>query len=99
MIAYLQEDVTCREMFIRKYFGEKEPESCGRCDRCRKKEKQKNYWQESIDHLLSEHEGITVKDFLAQYKTEQQSSVKNELRQLADENKIRIVEDKIFRSK
>ncbi|MBK9981359.1 MAG: hypothetical protein IPP15_02855 [Saprospiraceae bacterium] len=52
-----------------------------------------------IDQTLKEHDGITVKDFLAQYQIEQQVNIKKELRQLADENKIRIIEDKIYRRK
>ncbi|MEP6646787.1 MAG: ATP-dependent DNA helicase RecQ [Saprospiraceae bacterium] len=99
MIAYLGEEVECREIFIRKYFGENTTAPCGHCDRCLQKEKQNVSWLENITHILKEHDGITVKDFLAQYKTEQQVSVKKELRQLADENKIRIVEDKIYRRK
>lgn len=99
MVAYLGEDVQCREMFIRNYFGENQTEPCGHCDRCRQKEKQKSSWGETIDQTLKEHDGITVKDFLAQYQIEQQVNIKKELRQLADENKIRIIEDKIYRSK
>ncbi len=99
MIAYLGEDVMCREMFIRNYFGESDAEPCGNCDRCRMREKQKTSWFKTIDQALREHDGITVKDFLAQYQIEQQGYIKKELRQLADENKIRIVEDKIFRRK
>ncbi len=99
MIAYLGEDIICREMFIRNYFGETNAEPCGHCDRCRQNEKQKSSWLETIDKALREHDGITVKDFLAQYKIEQQVFIKKELRQLADENKIRIIEDKIFRRK
>lgn len=99
MVAYLGEDVQCREMYIRNYFGENQIEPCGHCDRCRQKEKQKTSWLETIDQTLKEHDGITVKDFLAQYQIDQQVYIKKELRQLADENKIRIVEDKIYRRK
>lgn len=99
MVAYLGEDVQCREMFIRNYFGENQTEPCGHCDRCRQKEKQNTSWSETIDKTLKEHDGITVKDFLSQYQIEQQVFIKKELRQLADENKIRIVEDKIYRRK
>jgi len=99
MIAYLQENVECREVFMRNYFGEIETKPCGNCDRCRSREKPTYSWIETIDKTLREHDGITVKDFLSQYPTEQQVLIKKELRQLADENKIRIIEDKIFRSK
>ncbi len=99
MVAYLGEDVQCREMFIRNYFGEHQTEPCGHCDRCRQRDKQISSWGETIHQTLKEHDGITVKDFLAQYQIEQQVTIKKELRQLADENKIRIVEDKIYRRK
>jgi ATP-dependent DNA helicase RecQ len=95
MIRFMEDDILCREAFIRSYFGEEETNACGKCDRCTKREK--NYAdKESLRHLLREHEGITVRDFLSKYKPAQQSVIKNELRQLADEHKIRIIEDKIF---
>ena len=50
-----------------------------------------------IYEALKDKEGITVKDLLAIYATNQQVEIKKELRQLAEENKIRIVEDKIYR--
>lgn len=99
MIAYLDEDVLCREMYIRNYFGETDSTPCGQCDRCRQREKQESSWIETIQQVLREHDGITVKDFLSHYQIEQQVYIKKELRQLVDENKIRIVEDKIFRRK
>jgi len=99
MLGYLEDEVPCREMFIRQYFGENQTQPCGHCDRCRQHESQKTSWSEKIHHVLQEHDGITVKDFLSRYQIEQQVNIKKELRQLAEENKIRIVEDKIFRRK
>jgi len=99
MLGYLEDEVPCREMFIRNYFGENQTERCGHCDRCRLHESQKTSWTEKIHLVLQEHDGITVKDFLSRYQIEQQVNIKKELRQLAEENKIRIVEDKIFRRK
>ena len=98
MIAYLDEDVVCREVFIRKYFNETDTLPCGRCDRCLKNQIGSEPWLKAIYKTLVDKNGITVKDFLAEYKTEQQPSVKKELQQLADEHKIKIVEDKIYRS-
>jgi ATP-dependent DNA helicase RecQ len=98
MIAYLQDGVECREVFIRKYFGEDDAENCGKCDRCRSRHKY-HTWLDSIQGALNEQEGITVKDFLSKYHTDQQVQVKKELRQLAEEHKIRIVEDKIYKVK
>jgi hypothetical protein len=37
-----------------------------------------------------------VKDFLGHYQSEHQPAIKSELRQLADEHRIKIVEDKIY---
>ena len=99
MLDYLKEDVVCREAFICRYFDEPDASACGHCDRCLKKETNHLNWSIHIYKALDDRDGITVKDFLAQYSTEHQSKVKKELEQLADENRIKIIEDKIFRSK
>ena len=98
MIRYLGEDIICREQFIRQYFGETEAQICGQCDSCKKVLAGTSIKPHSIYQQLHDVNGITVKDFLARYQAEEQSLVRKELRQLADEHKIRIVEDKIFRS-
>lgn len=98
MLAYLKDDVSCRETFIRQYFDEQDVQPCGHCDRCLSSQPKQASWLEMIYKILDDREGITVKDFLGQYKTEHQPAIKSELRQLADENKIKIVEDKIYRS-
>lgn len=98
MLAYMGEDVVCREMFIRKYFDEKDAGACGNCDLCRLYQKQNGPGSGIIYKTLKEHEGITVKDFLSKYNAAYQMHIKKELRQLADENKIKIIEDKIYRS-
>jgi ATP-dependent DNA helicase RecQ len=98
MLNYLKDDVRCREVFIRQYFDEHDTLSCGHCDRCLNDQPKQANWLELIYKVLDDHDGITVKDFLGQYKTEHQPAIKGELRQLADENKIKIVEDKIYRS-
>lgn len=98
MINYLKDEVSCREVFIRNYFEETDAQLCGQCDRCRSRQKPQSNWLDSIHQTLKEHDGITVKDFLARYHTDQQGLIKKELRQLADEHKIRIIEDKIFNS-
>jgi ATP-dependent DNA helicase RecQ len=97
ILQYLRDDVTCREVFIRQYFDEPDAQPCGHCDRCLKDQKGKTHWIKAVYKALEDSDGITVKDFLAQYKTEQQSTVKNELRQLADENRIKIIEDRIYK--
>ena len=99
MLDYLKEDVVCREAFICRYFDEPDATPCGHCDRCLKKETNHLNRPFNIYKALDDRDGITVKDFLAQYSTEQQPNVKKELEQLADENRIKIIEDKIFRSK
>jgi ATP-dependent DNA helicase RecQ len=97
LLAYLKDDVTCRETYIRQYFDELDAGQCGHCDRCLSLQTKQPNWLELIYKTLDDREGITVKDFLGQYKTEYQPAIKSELRQLADENKIKIVEDKIYR--
>ncbi len=98
MLGYLREEVDCREVYIRQYFDEQTDARCGHCDRCKSYQKHHKSWTDIVRGSLKEVDGITVKDFLARYETEHQGSIKKELRQLADEHKIRIVEDKIFRS-
>jgi ATP-dependent DNA helicase RecQ len=98
MLSYLKDDVMCRETFIRSYFNEHDTEPCGHCDRCLSDQPQQTNWLELIYKALDDKEGITIKDFLGQYRTEQQPAIKSELRQLADEHKIKIIEDKIYRA-
>ena len=99
MIDYLKEEVYCRELFIRTYFDEKSTEPCGKCDRCvERKGSGMPGSKKTIYESLKEKEGITVKDLLAHYAANQQVEIKKQLRQLAEENKIRIVEDKIYRT-
>ena len=98
MIDYLKDEVYCRELFIRHYFDEESTDPCGKCDRCvERKGSAVNKNTIGIFEALKDKEGITVKDLLAIYATNQQVEIKKELRQLAEENKIRIVEDKIYR--
>ncbi len=99
MLSYLKEDVDCREVFIRRYFDEAEAQPCGHCDRCLQHVKGKTEWIKAIYKMLEDQDGITVKDLLSQYNTEQQPSIKKEILQLADENRIKIVDDRIYRHK
>jgi len=98
MIAYLADDVPCREWYIRDYFDEQGDQYCGHCDRCLSRAGTKKQNTSGIYKAIQDKSGITVKDFLANYAVEYQAEVKNELRHLADENKIRIIEDKIYKS-
>jgi ATP-dependent DNA helicase RecQ len=98
MIKYLTDEVPCREWYIREYFDEKDDHYCGKCDRCLERASHGAKKPMGIYKAVQDKSGITVKDFLANYSIDQQGMVKKELRQLADENKIRIIEDKIFKS-
>jgi ATP-dependent DNA helicase RecQ len=98
MIQYLGDEIPCREWYIRSYFDEKDDQYCGHCDRCLARNGEKKSKPAGIYKAIQDKSGITVKDFLANYATEQQPAIKKELRQLADENKIRIIEDKIYTS-
>ncbi len=99
MLGYLKEEVECREVFIRNYFDEPDAQRCGHCDRCLQVDQGGAKWIKAIYKVLNDRDGITIKDFLAQYNHQQQPSIKQELQQLADENRIWIVEDKIYRAK
>ncbi len=97
MLDYLTDEAGCREVFIRKYFDEPDARSCGHCDYCIKQQKSDQPFRSKIYSLLNDLEGITVRDFLSRYGLHDQTAVKQELRQLAEEHKIKIVEDKIFK--
>ncbi len=99
MLGYLKEEVECREVFIRNYFDEPDAQRCGHCDRCLQVDQGGAKWIKAIYKVLNDRDGITIKDFLAQYNHQQQPSIKQELQQLADENRIWIIEDKIYRAK
>lgn len=99
MIAYLQDDVHCREVFIRNYFDETEAKPCGHCDRCIKGKGGRVQWHEALYRALEAPDGIMVKDFLAGYNISHQETIKKELQQLAEEHKIHIAEDRIYRNK
>jgi len=99
IIHYLDDDIPCREWYIREYFDEKDDHFCGKCDRCLARINLTAKKPAGIYKAIQDKSGITVKDFLANYAIEQQAEIKKELRQLADENKIKIIEDKIFKSK
>lgn len=98
MIHYLDDDIPCREWYIRSYFDEKDDQYCGHCDRCLARTGVTKIKSIGVYKAIQDKNGITVKDFLANYATEQQTAIKKELRQLAEENKIRIFEDKIYTS-
>jgi superfamily II DNA helicase RecQ len=89
--------VECREVFIRQYFDETDAEPCGHCDRCLNRGKHDLQWSKAIYKVLDDRNGITIKDFLGQYNTEHHPGIKKELQQLAEEHKIQIVDDKIFK--
>jgi ATP-dependent DNA helicase RecQ len=95
MIGYLGDDILCREAFIQSYFGEENAIACGHCDRCQQRSKIKPGGPIAYKTAFDK-KGTTVKDFLAGYATEQQPSIVQQLRQLADEHKIVIKEDKIY---
>lgn len=99
LLAYKKDEVGCREVFIRNYFDEVDTTPCGHCDRCLQHAPRQLKWLKSIYKMLEDADGITVKELLAQYNTEHQPTVKKELQQLSDENRIKIIEDKIYRRK
>jgi ATP-dependent DNA helicase RecQ len=99
MLDFLKDDVQCREAFICHYFDDPETVPCGHCDRCLQLETGQTKWLRKIYRALDDRDGITVKDFLGQYSTEHQPTIKRELQQLADEHRIKIIDDKIYRGK
>lgn len=99
IIRFLGDEVLCRELFIRRYFDDPGTIPCGHCDRCLARNSKMDIQSKGIYQAIQDRDGITVKDFLATYSTAEQTMVRKRLRQLADEHRIRIEEDKIYSSK
>jgi len=98
MLAYTDEAVTCREAFIRRYFGEDHAQACGRCDRCRHARREAPGWREELDRILAAEGRVGLKDFLARYPASEAESVRAGLSVLADEAHIRITDGEIQRT-
>lgn len=89
----------CRELYLRRYFGEAIRERCGHCDNClqRNKKNAATFSNEEIEQIKKAVGGDgtllkTVQQNL-QWKTKKMKQV---VRYLMREEKIRVEEDKIF---
>src|SRR5690606_41916071 len=72
MLAYLKDDVDCREAAIRRYFGESDVVTCGHCDRCVARRTKPMSQAKGLLYDLSDRDGITIKDFLENYPVSEQ---------------------------
>ena len=97
MLAYTGEEVECREVFLRQYFGESLAAPCGHCDRCKQRRVAPADWLAELRRLLDGSETVTVKAFLARFDAAHVHDIRAAMTRLADEGQIRIVDDTIHR--
>ena len=75
MIAYIQNDSICRNVFLLEYFGESLKADCGKCDICLKKESVKISSEEAKDRILKliSEGGMTSRNLVSNLKLEEHS--------------------------
>ncbi len=101
VVEYASREI-CRSRYLLQYFGEKSNEDCGQCDICllRKKENLTNSTFNNISQQIQDLVENTpceiskLIDNLAGYTQEQ---IIQTVRFLADEGKIRLIENQIFK--
>lgn len=91
MLAYIEDPGVCRQLFLMKYFGQKEKEPCGICDICLSRKKKicstdKKKIDEIILELLS-REDVDIKVLVNAVEDERDLIIER-VRLLLDENKI-----------
>lgn len=99
MLDYISVAIDCREAFIRRYFGEVDAGSCGRCDRCRQQGALPATWRDELETLLADSGRIRLRAFLDRFEGFMLDRLRDELTRLADEDKISIVDDFIVSTK
>lgn len=91
MIAFLEDQTTCRERILLTYFGETVAHDCGHCDNCAKKQTtapNKQQLQNELLDLLGKSETLRIDQILTNYPAPLKDFVLAQLRTLLDEGKI-----------
>lgn len=92
MINFVRETETCRQVLLLRFFGEKEPPECGKCDNCKRKaadSKSKmrlNLEDEIISVLKVEQKD--VRELVQMFPSELHAEVNTALRKLLDREVI-----------
>lgn len=91
MVAYIEEDEMCRQLFLMAYFGQREKEECGVCDLCLNRKKSvrgsdKKEIEQRIIWMLSEKD-TDIKELAGSFGDERELAV-DRLRILLDNNVV-----------
>lgn len=91
MIQYIQKPVECRQLFLMRYFGQKEKERCGVCDLCLERKKRiRSADRKEIDGKILEllnQKDYTVKELAYCFEDMREVALER-VRILLDEEKI-----------
>lgn len=91
MLKYVEEAGKCRQLFLMRYFGQKEKESCGICDLCLERKKhfpgsgRREIGQRVLE--LLKQKDIPVKELVRLFEDDREIALE-QLRNLLDEGKI-----------
>lgn len=91
MVAYIEEDEMCRQLFLMAYFGQREKEECGACDLCLNRKKSvrgsdKKEIEQRIIRILSEKD-TDIKELAGSFGDERELAI-DRLRILLDNNVV-----------
>jgi len=105
MIGYVEEEAVCRSRMLLIYFGEKNPEDCGICDVCLKKNETglSNYEfkriREQAEALLSDGQVRRINDLVDSIKNENAEKVIRVIRFLIDTEELILEDDRVSAKK
>jgi ATP-dependent DNA helicase RecQ len=92
MINFVQETQTCRQVMLLRFFGEKEPPACGKCDNCKRlaaesKKKERLDLEDEIISVLKV-EQKDARELTAMFPSELHAEVNTAMRKLLDRGKL-----------
>lgn len=98
MIYYVEDDSVCRSKKLQYYFGEKDTDSCGKCDVCARKKAESNpvKIRERVDVLLSKGP-ISLNSLINQIGISSQKVVVTYVRMLIDEGILLLQDDLLIK--
>ncbi len=105
MIGYVEEEAVCRSRMLLIYFGEKNPEDCGICDVCLKKNETglSNYEfkriREQAEALLSDGQVRRINDLVDSVADENAEKVIRVIRFLIDTEELILEDDRVSAKK
>lgn len=85
----------CRSKMIQQYFGEKKVKTCGKCDVCVGRKRYKNLEEEILSTV--EESGVSYGNIVSKFPIAKQEQVKQKIRELLEENRLKIDEEQNFR--